>query len=313
MGQQPTDQHIRELLGLMFDGYQTRKKEKKLYNSTDLIPQTIISTYYNNIEPDFDNIVNKFKRRYIYNEARVESNSSKAEEQGIGLVYDYIQKYNTEKEQFNIFLVGLKIHQILYSKLDEATNDGHMDKIIESINTNSGSTDLSQNKALVSALRGQQKFGGKLRNSTAFLLDTGIEVMDAKSARMFFQSYLNQDKIDEYHAALNDPDIFKYIDYCVKVTTDLIEAQPFEDGNKRTFRSLLNLMFKEKNLPPVYVKTTERDEYKEALIRAMKDDDYEQLNRFYYYKICDSIIDLDVEASKESIESKENEFVKTIK
>ena len=53
-------------------------------------------------------------------------------------------------------------------------------------------------------------------------------------------------------------------------------------------------MFKQYNLPPVYVKTKEREEYKDALMKAMRNKDYTSLNQFYYYKICDSIYDLDI-------------------
>ena len=139
----------------------------------------------------------------------------------------------------------------------------------------------------------ETSFGGKLRDLQAYLFDTNIEVMSPKDALKFFNSFLgNSDKImDE----LKNKGIFEYINECIKITTELIKAQPFFDGNKRTFRSLLNLMFKARGIPPVYINVDERAEYKEALLKAMINNDYSYLNKFYYYKICDSIYELDIE------------------
>ena len=119
-----------------------------------------------------------------------------------------------------------------------------------------------------------------------------MEVPPADEAKKYFQSFLTKElpTVDVH----DDFSVLDYINSCIYITTELIKAQPFADGNKRTFRSLLNLMFKKQNLPPVYIKTKERAEYKKALLMAMKDKNYLLLNQFYYYKICDSIYDLDI-------------------
>jgi hypothetical protein len=49
-----------------------------------------------------------------------------------------------------------------------------------------------------------------------------------------------------------------------------------------------------KNIPPVYIKTGERDEYKKALYTAFKEHKYDQIIGFYLFKICDSIYELDI-------------------
>ena len=55
-----------------------------------------------------------FKERYLYNENKLEEVHSKEEQQGLRLVYDYIEK----KDNFNdvsIYTLS-EIHEILYSK-----------------------------------------------------------------------------------------------------------------------------------------------------------------------------------------------------
>jgi Fic family protein len=90
---------------------------------------------------------------------------------------------------------------------------------------------------------------------------------------------------------------FNYIDDCIIMSTQLIEMQPFQDGNKRVFRALLNLLFKKINIPPIFILEEEKDVYKSALLAAIKDKDYTKIINFYYYKICDAIVSLDINHS----------------
>ena len=49
------------------------------------------------------------------NEARVEKNTTKEEQEGLGKIYDYIQNFNFNKDYFNVFTTSLILHQKLYS------------------------------------------------------------------------------------------------------------------------------------------------------------------------------------------------------
>ena len=53
-------------------------------------------------------------------------------------------------------------------------------------------------------------------------------------------------------------------------------------------------MFKIRNIPPVYIKARERTAYHLAMNKANNEGDYSYINNFYRYKICDSIIELDI-------------------
>ena len=202
----------------------------------------------------YDEILAEYKVRYIYNESKVEGHITPEEQLGIAAVYDYITDFDFNKDYFNIFTTSLLIHQKLYSKCVG------------------------------------KEFGGKLRDSQAILQDSLIEVMDALEAQKLFNSYIS--KSDEIFVPLNEGDVLGYIELCVKTITELIKIQPFPDGNKRTFRSLLNLLLKKATLPPVYIDILHRLEYKELLIKAMRDNDYNGLYEFYYERIEESIREL---------------------
>lgn len=254
----------REFIGLLFEGYKKRKNENRLYKQDDEIPKIIILEYIKLIEkPAFKDLITDYKKRYILCESLIESNVSKEERQGLASVYDFIQGFNFERDNFNVFVTSLLIHNKLFSYCGDGT------------------------------------FGGKLRESTAFLHDLNIEISTPEEAKKIFNAYIP--KKDYIFKKLYDNDYFGYIDDCIKLNVDLIKLQPFADGNKRTFRALINLLLKRINIPPIYIEDYERSEYKKALIKAMKatkDSDYNEIIQFYYYKICDAIITLDINNSQ---------------
>lgn len=258
------EKQTKQYIAKIFEGYKSRKNRNELYKIDDDIPKIIIHSYLNLVErPAFKHLITKYKKNYIFCESRVELNITKEEQQGLSDVYDYIQNFDFNKDKFNVFITSLMIHNKLYRYC------------------------------------GDGSFGGKLRESTAILNDLNIEVEPPEEAKKIFNSYIA--KGDYLAKKYNDGDIFGYIADCVKLNVELIKLQPFADGNKRTFRSLLNLLFKRINIPPVYIEINEREEYKRALIQAMKatkEEDYNDIIQFYFYKICDSIINLDITHSQ---------------
>lgn len=245
----------------MIMGYQNRKKEKNLYSSSDFIPRHIITTYCDFVEkPEFSFIIEEYKKQFIFNEARVEQNVSKEEQEGLGIIYDYIQAFDFEKDYFNIFVTSLLLHQKLYSTCPNPS------------------------------------YGGTMRDTDVIMHDLNMEIPTASEAKRIFNGYINNS--NHIFDSLKDGDIFQYIDNCIILTTNLIKLQPFPDGNKRTFRSLLSLLLKIINIPPIFIEPQEREEYKKHLIIAMKTNNYDGIIRFYYYKICDAISQLDINNSQ---------------
>lgn len=242
----------------MEQGYNRRRKTNDL--SIDMLKGVIQSYFLYVQKPEFSVLVDEYKGKYIYNESRVEKNVTKEEQFGLGEIYDYINSFDFDKDHFNIFTTSMILHMKLYSKC------------------------LGK------------EFGGKLRDTTAFLYDSNLEVMDPVQAQKVFNAFIPEsDKIFE---PLQNNDLFGYIDNCIKLDVELIKIQPFADGNKRTFRALLNLLFKKIEIPPIYIETKERRKYKDCLLRAMRYGDYEKIIHFYYLKICDEIVKLDLELSE---------------
>ncbi len=147
------------------------------------------------------------------------------------------------------------------------------------------------------------EFGGKLRLDNVALKGSTYEVIDAESARNIFQSYISK-KI-EY-----DPNnVMDYIDKVVDTIVDLIKLQPFNDGNKRTFRALLNLMLGKIGIPPIYIEPSEKEIYRDELLKAIETNNNDGIKKFYYYKICDSIIKLDLNSPINKQEKKGAPFI----
>ena len=252
-----------ELVNYIFKEYLSKKNKENLYFRDIILFKNIINLYFAIDRKDyFRKIIDKYKDLYIYDESRIEQNITKEEQLGLGEIYDYISNFNFDKDMFNIFIISLIMHEKLYSK--------------------------TPNK----------EFGGKLRNVDVSLYDLDIDIPNYNIAIKEFNSYLNQDKSNQIFNNYNDNELFLYINDCIVLTTKLIKLQPFQDGNKRTFRALLNLLLKRVNIPPIFIELNEREEYKKALVKALTNDDYQDIIKFYYYKICDSIILLDIDNYK---------------
>ena len=268
-----TDKEARNLIQIIFDTYKERNKQTDNRKFANLI----INAYVKYVKkPKFSIIVDKYKNEYIHNESRVENNSTPEEKEGLGIVYDFISDFNFETDNYNIFVTSLIIHSKLYSKCPYSS------------------------------------FGGKLRDTNAYLEDTNIELLSPEETRKKFNNMIQ--KSDNIFIPLNEGNIIKYIDDCIKTTIDLIKLQPFCDGNKRTFRAILNLLLKKINIPPIYIEKYERLIYKEALLEAIEKNNYEKIINFYHFKICDSIMNLDINNSMiKDEENKHNEKTHKLK
>ena len=196
----------KEFLQRIEEGY-NKRRNNNIKDISMLSLKKVIEAYYTYVEkPEFSILVEEYKANYIYNESRVERNMTPEEQMGLGEIYDYISKFDFSRDNFNIFITSMIIHHKLYSKCPESS------------------------------------YGGKLRDSNVYLFDTNIEVVDYQQSRIIFNNYIPIS--DDIFTPLMNNDLFGYIDGCIKLSVDLIKLQPFSDGNKRTFRALLNLLFK---------------------------------------------------------------------
>ena len=252
---------MNDVITLLFLNYIERGQDGKLYSSDDYLPQNLIRIYYSNItEPRFNSMWDSFKQEYIFNESELEDAHSQIEKEGLGIVYDYINSITMKN--LTIYQI-CNLNQLLFSKAPHP------------------------------------EYGGRFRNEDRFLPNSGIELCDWRMIPSEIQKlYPTVNELiargNELRLNRNPDGILDYINDCLKVKAKIIEIHPFGDGNGRTARAFLNILFKLANIPPVYVKTNEKKEYGKAMNKAIVENNFSDLEQFYYYKICDSIIELDI-------------------
>lgn len=282
-----TNEEAREYIALLFDGYEKRKKDKTLYQHYN-VPKIIIKTYYTYVKkPSFERLVYNFKRRYLYNENKVEQVHSVEEQKGLSCVYDYVEN-KTDYENTSIYDLSY-IHEELYSKTP------------------------------------YPEFGGKYRNQDLYLLGgkTKLITGDVELCpywNITHEMNLLRDEVDELvkrGIALgkkSEPDkIIEFINDCVMLKCKLIKIHPFRDGNGRSVRAFINLLFKFANIPPIYIENKEKFKYQEAMRNALIDENYTDILDFYYFKICDSIMALDLAVKNDITYKDANEHPTKVK
>lgn len=257
------DKEIESLMILAYHTYRAGKENRKYDNPEDLVPQSIIKLYYTRkTQAPFSNIITKFKDRYIFNENELERVKEPTERDGLESIYDYIQGEEW-KNVDNIFILP-RLHQLLYSKVP------------------------------------YPEFGGSFRKMNSFLVNGGDNIaVDwtnvTKEMMNLFPIYNEISKMsEEINENNSSTQLIPYIDKCIELKCNIIRIHPFADGNGRTSRALLNIFLKKVNLPPTYVEVCERDDYIDAMDQAIRCNNSTPIKNFYYYKICDSIYDLDI-------------------
>jgi len=278
MGEGKLTVDIDEIIVNSFLGYKFRKWKGILYSTDSKVPVELIKLYYSQDSErlDYDTLKKSFVNRYIKSESKLEDIHVEEEIQGLAAMYECI--HEIPKDEFEMFSI-LTLHRKLYSKCPFPDA------------------------------------GGKFRNRNVYLPGTGTETCDYSFLfeRMIGLEDTVKDLMDfaSKMRETNDySDIFEFVSSCVKLKCALIKMHPFEDGNGRTIRCFINRIFEEAGIPPVYIKANERTEYHTAMNKANNDDDYTSITNFYLYKICDSIIELDInermKAERERVkESKE--------
>ena len=129
------------------------------------------------------------------------------------------------------------------------------------------------------SLTAHPEFGGNFRRSDAYIKGFPSDLV---SYPFIFREL---DKLD--------PEVL-YLKEIAPFVKELIRIHPFADGNGRSVRGFINKLLEDAGLPPVYITLAEKDEYREAMGKAIGDGDYSVIKNFYRYKICDSIVELDI-------------------
>lgn len=260
------DQHgidMRVVIQEMFMGYKQRKQRKQLYSEDNTIPTTLIKMYYS-LNPDqtsFESLKKAFVSRYIKEESKLEEVHEADEVKGLRVMYEYI---HSDEINFMLNVYTLKeLHEKLYSKT------------------------------------AHPEFGGEFRKYDVYLPGTGTEITEWSMIRYELNKIDEdiQDLVELAPLIRNGGDanwLLEYLDACVVLGCRLIKVHPFADGNGRTVRGFVNKLLEDAGLPPVYIKAQERTEYHKAMNKANNEGDYTDIKNFYRYKVCDSIVELDI-------------------
>ncbi len=254
---------MRIVIQEMFMGYKQRKQRRQLYSEDNTIPTTLIRMYYS-MNPDqaqFESLKRAFISRYIKEESRLEGVHEEDEVNGLRVMYEYIHSDDINY-MFNVYTLK-ELHEKLYSTT------------------------------------AHPEFGGEFRKFDVYLPGTGTELTEWSMIR--YELNKLDDDIQELIALAplikNGEDsnwLLEYLDACVVIGCKLIKVHPFGDGNGRTIRGFINKLLENAGLPPVYIKAQERTEYHKAMNKANNDGDYTDIKNFYRYKVCDSIVELDI-------------------
>lgn len=277
-----SQEDLKEFLFLLFDGYLKRKEKNELYKEKDEIPGMIIRYYYSYMaKPQFSDIFSNFKEEYIDNEDRIENEiqndfHSKVERNGLSKVYDYIHEYIPDNK-LNIYIL-ITLHQKLFSEAPHPEYAGNFRKDI--IFLPGSGVDLAPYDMIPQMM-------ANLLDESNELIKRGLELGQEENPK------------------IKNERILEYIKECVQLKCKLIKIHPFPDGNGRTVRAFVNLLFKLANIPPVYIEYEEQQEYRRAMNKAIgEEEDFTYIDTFYLYKVCDSIIKLDIGYNKSKKQNK---------
>ena len=254
---------MRVVIQEMFMGYKQRKQRRQLYSEDNKVPTTLIRMYFS-MNPDiveFEGMKKAFVSRYIKSESKLEGVHSPEEIDGLRVMYEYIHSDDIDY-MFDVFTLK-ELHEKLYSKTPFPEFGGNFRRSPARIKN--FPSDLVPWTSIYSELKW-------LDEDVKFLKEVAPLVRESGDSGL----------------ALD------YLDRCVILGCDLIKVHPFSDGNGRTIRGFVNKLLEDGGFPPVYIKLEEKEEYHDAMGKAIGDGDYSEIKNFYRYKICDSIIELDI-------------------
>lgn len=288
-----------------FLGYKYRKMEHKLYDNDVEIPAKLIRLYYglNNQPIDFNAFQKAFVTHYIHQESKLEgldtkSIHSKAEIEGLEKMYEYVHSGELERYLYTKKL-GFGSSRRMFSTMpDSARYDSsrNRDACIASTGLELSLLELHEKIYENTEFK---EYSCYFRNDDRYLPGTGTEICEwsligetLKLLDIDFQKLLVE--AERVKVSDNVEDRLKFIDECVVLKCKLIKVHPFFDGNGRTIRGLINVLFEHADLPPIYIKENERTEYHRAMNMANNDGNYTDIINFYKFKICDSIVELDI-------------------
>ena len=112
--------------------------------------------------------------------------------------------------------------------------------------------------------------------------------------------------INELNSNMDNMSISEYVEHVVKIHHRITVVHPFQDGNGRVSRAILNWQFKIKGIPPVYLKADRKQDYFDALRKADLYGEYDALVCIFLRETIYSMIQLNKKVFSTNAQSDEN-------
>lgn len=253
---------VKQLMREAFENFVKKMKTNTLHSSDKYLPKMLLKEYYGfpPHERNLDEFKENFIKHYIECESIIEDTHELFEKEGLRAMYDYIHSKEIN-ENFNIYTL-LDLHRKLYSKAR------------------------------------YPEAGGLIRNAPAYIDGFGIDLCpysDIWAELKVLEPEVNDLVKIAPNVTENSESLTDFIDRCVELKCKLIKIHPFFDGNGRSIRGFINTLFLMAGLPSIYISIDENNQYRAAMQKAIGDENnFEDIKQFYYYKLCDSIVELDI-------------------
>ena len=255
-----------------------KKEELGILTSDKRLMENIINSYTMFFSETSNFIWYKFKNDFIYNENKIEGVDIESEDVA-ELITDL--RINAQKSEYC---------KSDFKDIIEVL--GHAD-VYDYVTTTEDNISVYKILNLHAKLYKYAKYpeaSGKFRNSNNYVTQSKFETVDYGS---IMKEIIKLE--EEVVSLINSKEILKvseYIDRAVKIHHRLTVIHPFFDGNGRVSRAFLNWLFRFKNIPPVYLKYSKKDEYYEALRLADIKNDFDKLSVIFYKEVIGSIAQL---------------------
>ena len=254
-----------------------KKIELGIVNNDKLLVTNIIDSYKLFFENCSKSVWYKFKNEFIFNENRLEG--VEIDEEDVAELVTDLRVKQQESEYCGTEykdIIEVLGHSSVYDYIT-TTDDGI-----------SAFSILNLHKMLYQYAPYPEE-GGKTRNSNNFV--TAAEFETVEYCNIINEIFKLDSKVKELIGNLDMLKVSEYIYQVVEIHHRITVIHPFHDGNGRTSRAFLNWLFRLKNIPPVYLKYTEKDKYYNALKKA-DNGNFDDLSIIFYKQVFLTMIKL---------------------
>lgn len=130
------------------------------------------------------------------------------------------------------------------------------------------------------------EYGGRYRETNTLVLGAKFETIDYRKIpeEMYFLDKDIKQLMEEY----TNLSFSCFVEQVIRIHHRLTVIHAFRDGNGRTSRAFANMMLLKRDIPPVFFKNTEKEEYKDALGLVDKTNQFDALYERFFKSILNS-------------------------